>query len=261
MRAPKGGLTEVGSSSGNGVPVKPAARTRIATDGANSRVVLRDRSASIWRQRTPTVRIGAIVKLKFRAQGGFGWQPEKWAEDDRILESFAFVNCCDLDRVVVTLQTKLKAIFRDPLTLSLLAQPGTDCIRREALSAFRFVEEFCEMQEVRQAPLACRQVDEARPNLLGNEEIPEHRGEATVDPLLSPAREEVEPILPFLVVPVEGEEFRRVEAKQGCGECTLKQSVAPWVDHALEELLQFARFVRGKNVSVALHDASNSSFA
>ena len=71
----------------------------------------------------------------------------------------------------------------------------------------------------------------------------------------------VEPGLPFLVVPVEGEEFRRVEAKQGRGECSLEQSVAPWIDHALEELLQFARFVRGKNVSVALHDAPDPSLA
>ena len=39
MRAPNGGFTAVGSSFGSGVPVNPAARTRIAVDGANRRVL------------------------------------------------------------------------------------------------------------------------------------------------------------------------------------------------------------------------------
>ena len=102
-------------------------------------------------------------------------------------------------------------------------------------------------------------MNQACPHLLGNEEMPEHRGKAAVAPFLPPIREAIEPGLSLRIVPFEREKVLCVETDQGRSERSFEQAIAPGIDYTLEKPLQFARFIGGKDTSITLHNASDAS--
>ncbi len=123
------------------------------------------------------------------------------------------------------------------------------------------MQELGQVEKICDAPLTCRQPNQARPHLLGHEQLAEHRGEAAVTPSQFPIGEAIEPGLSFWIVLFEGEELVGVETDQGRGQRSFEQAIAPGIEDALEKPLQFARFFGGEDASITLHHASDASLA